>query len=334
MDEENGTNGNGDAEDKKVEAVKPEAPKAPTPPPPPQASPQAPPQAQPYQGPPPQGQAPPGWYPPQPNMPPPSQQAPPPGGYAPPPRYYPPPPVYYPPPPRKAKKSSKPAVVGTLLIIVGILGLITAGFGFAGYAFFSDAGEWFPGEEGDVMTMWGEVEALNGTPIEGASVSIVGTSIETTTDDEGNYILYNVPVGDQTVRVASDGFTTLNYRLTVIGDPFTFDSPDQDLYENFVLAPGTGEVTTGNWFNEDIFNFGSVLVVCMVIVTITSIVALLSAFYAFKRRNLMIVVIGCVAGIFTIGLGIGTVLAFIALFILLLSIDEFKDDKKAAEEAS
>lgn len=183
------------------------------------------------------------------------------------------------------------------------------------------------------MTVWGGVEALNGTPIEGASVSIAGTSVATTTDDEGNYILYNVPVGDQTVRVAKEGFTTINYRLTVIGEPFDFDNNDPRLFENFVLAPGTGEVTTGNWFNEDIFQLGNVLLVCMVIVTVASVIALYSAFYAFKRRNLTIVVIGCVAGIFTIGLGIGTVLAFIALFILLLSIDEFKEDKKTSDEA-
>ncbi len=225
-------------------------------------------------------------------------------------------------------------MVGTLLVLVGVLGLITAGFGFVGFAFFSDATEWFPGEEGDVMTVWGNVEALNGTPIEGASVSIAGTNVATTTDDEGNYILYNVPVGDQTVRVAKEGFTTINHRLTVIGDPFNFDDPNQRLYENFVLAPGTGEVTTGNWFNEDIFDLVNVVLICTVIVTIASVITLLSAFYAFKRRNLMVVVIGCVAGIFTFGFGIGTVLAFIALFILLLSIDEFKEDKKAADEAN
>ncbi len=220
-------------------------------------------------------------------------------------------------------------------MLVGVLGLITAGFGFVGFAFFSDATEWFPGEEGDVITMWGEVEALNGTPIEGASVSIVGTTVATMTDDEGNYILYNVPVGEQTVRVAKEGFTTINNRMTVIGDPFNFDQNNKE--ENFVLAPGTGEVTTGNWFNEDIFDLVNVVLVCTVIVTIASVITLLSAFYAFKRRNLMIVVIGCVAGIFTFGFGIGTVLAFIALFILLLAIDEFKEDKedkKVADKAT
>ena len=217
-------------------------------------------------------------------------------------------------------------------MLVGVLGLITAGFGIVGFAFFNDVTEWFPGEEGDVMTVWGEVEALNGTPIEGASVSIAGTSIATTTDDEGNYILYNVPVGDQTMRVAKEGFTTINSRMTFIGDPFNMDSNDQ--WQSFVLATGTGEVTTGNWFNEDIFDLVNVVLVCTVIVTIASVITLLSAFYAFKRRNLMIVVIGCVAGIFTFGFGIGTVLAFIALFILLLAIDEFKEDKTADGEAA
>ncbi len=310
MEKENGSKEKGDAKDKVVDAPKEKAPeKAP---PTKTAPPQAPP---------------PGWDPPQPQQPPQRGYAPPPGGQAPPPGYYPPPPpVYYPPPPPprpKRRSSNKPAVVGSLLIVVGILGLATAGMGFFGFAFFSTSSEWFPGEEGDVVTVFGEVEALNGTPIEGVSVSILGTNVATTTDDEGHYILYNVPIGDQTIRVAKEGFTTINYRKTFIGDPFNMDSNDQ--WQSFVLAQGTGEVTTGNWFNEEIFELGSVLLVCMVIVTITSIIALVAAFSAFKRRNLMLVVIGCIAGIFTIGFGVGTVLAFIALFILLLSIDEFKD---------
>jgi hypothetical protein len=325
MDEEKGSNGNGEAKVKDAKAKDAKAPEAKD------RKEAAPTQAAPPQAPPA------GWYPPYPQQPPQRGYVPPPGGQAPPPGYYPmPPPVYYPPPPppqRPRRKSSKPSVVGALLIIVGILGLATAASGLFGYAFFSTSSEWFPGEEGDVMTVWGEVETLNGTPIDGASVTIVGTDVATVTDGDGNYILYNVPVGDQTMKIAKEGYTTINYRTTVIGDPFGFDESNQDKHESFVLAPGTGEVTTGNWFNEDIFDLAGILLVCMVIVAITSVISLVAAIYAFKRRSLMIVVIGCIAGIFTIGFGVGTVLAFIALFVLLLALDEFKDKDENGAKA-
>ena len=262
-----------------------------------------------------------GW-PPQPQMPP--------QGY-----YPPPPPGYYPPPPprpRKKRSSNKPQVVGSLLIIVAVLGFITASmFGFA-FAFTSDSSNWFPTDENIKVTVSGTVTALNGTPIEGASVLIVDKAISAVTDDEGNYILYEVPVGDQTIRCAKDGYTTINRRVTV-GEPFmgfNFEG-DHRQRQNFVLSLGTGDVTTGNWIDEDFFNMFGFLAVCMAIIIICSILALLGGWFAFKRTNLPFVVLGCVAGIFTLGMIIGSVLAFIALFILLLSLDEFRAQKAEPE---
>ncbi|NIP35188.1 MAG: hypothetical protein GWN18_09575, partial [Thermoplasmata archaeon] len=60
--------------------------------------------------------------------------------------------------------------------------------------------------------------------------------------------------------------------------------------------------------------------------------ALLGAWFAFKRTNLPFVVVGAIAGIFTFGMFIGSVLAFIALFILLLSLDEFKTGRNGEDE--
>lgn len=310
MNDENVTNGSGDKESKKAEAPKKDVPV----------------QDHPAQAAP--GYAP-GWVPPQPHMPPPT--------YGPPQGYYPPPPVYYPPPPpstmrRKPATSNKPTVVGALLIIVGVLGIAMVIMGFAAAAFFGGFSEWFPGEEGSVITVSGQVTSLNGSAIEGASVSVVGQSVGAVTDADGNYILYSVPIGDQTIRVAKDGYVTVNHRMTLVADPFNFDSSSSHDEQNLdlVLSQGTGEVTTGNWFDEDIFNFGGILVTCLAIILVASILALLGAIFAFKREKLMFVVIGCVAGIFTLGFGIGTVLAFIALFVLLLSIDEF-NGRKAGE---
>ena len=52
---------------------------------------------------------------------------------------------YYYEPPRKRKPSSKPRIVGALLIIVGILGLVMASFMFVGGSFVGNMGEGFGG---------------------------------------------------------------------------------------------------------------------------------------------------------------------------------------------
>jgi len=322
MEDTNGNNGNGNGNgDTDAGPAEVPAASAPTQATPPAAAPAAQPPA-PY---PPQG------YPPQPQMPPPGYQAPPPG-------YYPPPPGYYPPPPRPMKRpSNKPNVVGSLLVIVAVLGLVMAALSFTGMAFFSEVSDWFPGEEGDTMTMEGRVTSLNGTGLPGAVVNIVDEGLVATTDGEGYYVIYNVPIGDQTIRCSKDGYTTINRRVTVRFDIFNsgdFDEPSTEftMTVDYALSEGTGDITTGKWVDSDMFDLRALWLTCSVILIITSMLALLGAFYAFKRTNMMWVLIGCVAGIFTIGFMIGTVLAFIALFILLLSLDEFKDGKKKDEE--
>ncbi|MFO7991403.1 MAG: NosD domain-containing protein [Thermoplasmata archaeon] len=50
-------------------------------------------------------------------------------------------------------------------------------------------------------TVEGQVTDENGDPIEGATVTIPGTDISTTTDEDGYYTLEDVPVGEHTVKI-------------------------------------------------------------------------------------------------------------------------------------
>jgi hypothetical protein len=260
-------------------------------------------------------------------MPPQGQYAPPPPGY-----YPPPPPVYYPPPPppRKARLSNKPKMVGTLLIIVGVLGLVTAGMGFFGLAIFGEVADWYPGEEGDTMTVAGRVTMLNGTAIGGAVIVVVDEGLSAVTDSDGYYAIYNVPVGDQTLSCSKEGYTTINRRVTVSADIFRGDEPFSDFGRDvdFAMTVGDDEVTTGKWIDGDAFDFKAIWLTCTVIILIASLFALFGAFNAFKRANISWVIVGCVAGIFTVGFVIGSILAFVALFILLISLEEFKEIKE------
>lgn len=60
------------------------------------------------------------------------------------------------------------------------------------------------------------VDATSGDPIAGASVQIVGnTSLNATTNDLGEFTINSVPLGEHTVAVAIDGYTTENVDANV-----------------------------------------------------------------------------------------------------------------------
>ena len=236
-----------------------------------------------------------------------------------------PPPI---PPRHKSRLSNKPKVVGALLAIVAVLGLVMAALFGVGGVFFNNFEDWMPNEHGDPGTIMGQVTYLNGTGIPGATVSVVGKPISTVTDADGYYLLYNVPTGKQKIQVTAEGFTTVVQKVTIsefVFGPEWQTGTDYKRDLDFALNPGTGSVEIGSWVDDDMEGFTTMMAVCAAIIVVASLLALLGSFYAFKRTNVQFVVVGAVAGIFTLGFGLGSVLAFIALFILLLGMDEFRN---------
>ena len=232
-------------------------------------------------------------------------------------------------PPRQPFISNKPTIVSALLALVGILGIIMAAMFFTGFSVFGDM---MDTSGNGPFEIHGIVEYTNGTGAQNVTVGVVGTSIETVTDNEGRFVLYNVPKGDQRVQVEKAGYVTLTRKVSVLesssmawswsdGNGGMGTGPEI----RFVLAPGTGQAETGSFGSDFTVNdVKAIIAVCGVIILVLSIVTLLGAFYASKRANFGMVIVGTLAGIFTIGFGIGTVLAFVALFIVLLGSDEFK----------
>ncbi|MCX9009879.1 MAG: carboxypeptidase regulatory-like domain-containing protein [Candidatus Methanoperedens sp.] len=83
---------------------------------------------------------------------------------------------------------------------------------------------------------------LAGTGIEGATVSVVGTSLSAQTDKLGNYIIYNVPLGTQTVTATAQDYNA--------GTKSAVVEANQTVTLDFQLTPLvtagtiTGRVTT------------------------------------------------------------------------------------------
>ena len=240
--------------------------------------------------------------------------------------YYAQPPA--PKPPREPIVSNKPSLVGGLLVLVGVLGIIMWSMGIVGFSMFGDM---MDGNGGGPFEINGVVEYTNGTGVAGANVTVVGTSITTVTDNEGNFVLYNVPKGDQRIEVSKAGFVTLVRKVAVTGDMMsgwtwtTSQGTHVGPELHFTLSPGTGRAEIGNfdsdWEFSDVQAF---VAVCAVVGIVLSILAIIGGLNAFKKTNFGMVMLGTLAGLFTVGFGIGSILAFVALFILLIASDEFK----------
>jgi TonB-linked SusC/RagA family outer membrane protein len=72
---------------------------------------------------------------------------------------------------------------------------------------------------GPVGTVVGQVVAANTkTPIPGAQVSVVGTTLRAPANAEGRFVIRNVPTGSRTLRAQMLGFAQREQQVTVIAD--------------------------------------------------------------------------------------------------------------------
>ncbi|UCE74435.1 MAG: carboxypeptidase regulatory-like domain-containing protein [Methanomassiliicoccales archaeon] len=234
---------------------------------------------------------------------------------------------YYEPPRMQKPRSSKPTIAGVLLLVQALMTIMAVVFIVGAGFFISDPGGgfmFFGGEDtGDIT---GTVTFLNGTPVEDATITVVGTQLATSTDENGDYLIYNVPVGNQKIKVEKEGYNTIILKTYVEPENMDMDmeTNNQDELKNhdeFVLTEGNEVIEKGSYPPLDFIK--NLLIVCGVILVVLSVVVLIGAFASFRRTNFKLAIAGAIAGTIMMGL-----FAFIALFILLLAKDEFQDPKK------
>jgi hypothetical protein len=239
---------------------------------------------------------------------------------------------YYEPPRHRVRRSSKPTIAGGLLIANGFMQIIAVMFLIAVGMFFGGLGEGILFMDEDITgDISGNVAFENGTPVENVSISIIGHDLNTITDQNGNYVLLDVPIGNQKIKVEKEGYLTIIHRAFINSnnldgkneDPeINFNEENSDNEFDFELTPGTGESTTGSYMpTEWIEGF---LYFCAVVLIIISIFQFVGGYYAIKRKKFGLVLVSAILGIFGI-------LAIIAIFILVLSRREFNSHSNLVE---
>jgi hypothetical protein len=235
---------------------------------------------------------------------------------------------YYEPPRMQKPRSSKPTIAGVLLLIQAIMSVIAVVFLIGAGMFMGSPGDGFMffGAE-DTGDITGEVTSFNdGLPIENATITVLGTDLSAMTNEKGEYLIYNVPVGNQRIQVEKEGFNTIILKTFVEPENMDMDmdpnEPDRPKnHEEFILTDGNDVIEKGSYPPWELIR--NLVLVCGVILVILTILVILGAYASFKRENFRLAIVGAVAGIITLGL-----FSFIALFILLLAKDEFKKPQK------
>jgi hypothetical protein len=69
----------------------------------------------------------------------------------------------------------------------------------------------------------GKVHLLDGTPVANATIRLEGTSIASMSDEQGLYVLRDVPYGDQAIQVTSLEIKAKRLKLKV-------NKPEYDLH--------------------------------------------------------------------------------------------------------
>lgn len=229
---------------------------------------------------------------------------------------------YYEPPKMGKKKSSKPTIAGALLLIHAILAILLGtmlvfagsfvGELGGGMEFFGDDGK------GDVI---GTVTLLDGTPVENATVSIVDEGLSTLTDSDGNYLIYNVPTGNQKIKVEKEGYDTIILKTFIKSSDINKDKrnkdDDFDNKHDFIMREGDEIIERGSYPPFGMIR--NILYICAILFIVLSIITIIGGISAIMRKNYWLAILGSITGIITLG-----IFALIALFILILAKDEFR----------
>ena len=220
---------------------------------------------------------------------------------------------------------TKPKLAAVILVFVFILGIGNAITNIVYTAEIAPDDATIANDASSTVTISGTVMDFDTTvPIGDARVNILGTGHSTVTNTEGFYVLENVPEGEHTISVYASGYKTLNKKITLTLVP--------ERMIDFELEKGSGTVitddsssdtglNTGNTdqANNESWNFIGYLILLF------SISAIFSAYLAYNQFMFWLCGLTAFIAIFSIGFGIGIFLGIIALMLILVSKDIYRE---------
>ena len=205
-------------------------------------------------------------------------------------------------------------IAAILLFIVFLLGMTNA-FATLLFGLGQDADE----GAGNKVTIAGTVY-FEDDVVEGASVELVGHDETYHTTPEGRYWFYNVSSGKITIKVSHEDYGKATVKTEIK------DRKGELPQEIDIILPEKGEENSRDLSSDsdDGMNVSTIFFLTFLVFIIATLFALLGGISCLLSRNFKTAKYGAFLGILSFGFLIGSILALIAVILILISKNEFE----------
>ncbi len=218
--------------------------------------------------------------------------------------------------PREPMQLDKSKIAGLLLIVVFILGVISA-IAISMFQIHLLSLTEFKNDE--VCDVVGTVLDEDGKPLEDVSIAIHGTEHFTRTNSDGYYVITAVEEGDYEVEATLSGYVSVTKRVTI-----NTNLPKQ---VNFILEKGGGsktinERTTSHLEALRFMNYATAIAI-LILVSFALLAGILAFFKKMYWFTIFGGLCGIIGGLFSIGIIIAPILSVVALVLIFQSREDF-----------
>jgi hypothetical protein len=208
-------------------------------------------------------------------------------------------------------------VISILLILVAILGMVSSFSTIIGTFSIYDLEEKSPNSL-VTLSVW-IIDEGSGRALEGVNVTLTDGSVNFTgvSNDQGLAVIEDLVTGELEMEISKEGYKTVRSGITIKkGSPNVVDIPMErgDQTEEMPILVHQFRVKT---YSRIITNVAATLMF------LASLMALVSAFFVYRKEFFSLALFSAFLSLFSFGFLLGSVLAFIALVMMIFSYDGF-----------
>ena len=206
------------------------------------------------------------------------------------------------------KPKSNAQWAGILLSIVFVLGLLS-GIMY-GIKWNNQEDQW---DNNGLSSVHGSVIDENGNAMEG--VAVYGGDKQTTTNNQGQYYLYDLPGEEISILFSIEGYKDVSVWIDIrSGSPNILE---------IEIEEGNGDVKLD--YRKQVAEPWPPNYALAPIFMISALITLMGSAAALLQENFKIAIAGCLFGIISYGFLIGSVLSVVALALLLIDYQKFNN---------
>ncbi len=208
-------------------------------------------------------------------------------------------------------------LIFVLLLMVGILGMVSSFSTIIGTFSIYDLEEKSPTSL-VTLSVW-VIDADSGRALDNVNVSLSSGSgnFSGMSNDQGLVVIENIVAGEMDLTIYKDGYKTVKSGITIRkGSPNVIDVPMEKGSEDDELPILVHQFKTKTYS-------GFITNVAASLMFLASIMALISAFFVYRKEFFSLALLSAFLSVFSFGFLVGSIIAFIAVILMIFSYDGF-----------